>query len=223
VRSTEVLGKAIAQCARPPRVWLNSSTATIYRHALDRPMDEASGEIGTGFSVGIAQAWERAFFEALTPQTRRVALRSAMVMGPQPGGPFIVFRMLARCGLGGRMGSGDQFVSWVHDRDFCRAVEWLIGNESVSGVVNIAAPNPLRNAEFMRVLRQACGMPIGLPATRWMLEIGAFFLQTETELPLKSRRVVPGRLQDAGFAFEFADWAAAAQDVVSRSRVLATA
>jgi hypothetical protein len=146
-----------------------------------------------------------------------------MVMGPQPGGPFIVFRMLARCGLGGRMGSGDQFVSWVHDRDFCRAVEWLIGNESVSGVVNIAAPNPLPNAEFMRVLRQACGMPIGLPATRWMLEIGAFFLRTETELPLKSRRVVPGRLQDAGFAFEFADWAAAAQDVVSRSRVLATA
>lgn len=223
VASTRVLGLAIAACARPPRVWLNSSSATIYRHAEDRAMDEASGELGSGFSVDVVRAWESTFFEARTPHTRRVALRTAMVMGPQAGGPLEVFLRLARFGLGGRMGPGTQFVSWLHDVDFCRAVEWLIAHDTIDGVVNVAAPNPLTNAEFMRVLREACGAPFGLPATKWMLEIGAIALRTETELPLKSRRVVPRRMLDAGFEFEFDTWASAAPDLVRRSREVAHA
>lgn len=208
VESTRVLGDAIAQCDRPPRVWLNSSTATIYRHSLDRPMDEATGEIGPtpeakdAFSVAIAQAWEKTFFDAATPNTRRVALRAAMVFGADADSVFGVLRNLTRRRLGGRMGTGQQFVSWIHERDFCRAVEWLIDRDDIAGPVNLAAPHPVANAEMMRLFRELCGVRIGLPATRWMLEIGAFFLRTETELILKSRRVIPGRLLDSGFRFE---------------------
>ena len=216
VVSTRLLGAAIAGCTRPPRVWLNSSTATIYRHAEDRPMDEATGEIGVGFSVEVAQAWEAALAEADLPATRRVALRAAMVMGPQAGGPFVVFHRLARLGLGGTMGSGSQYVSWLHDDDFCRAIEWLIEREDFSGAVNLAAPTPIPNRDFMRDLRRASGAWIGLPATRWMLEVGAVFLRTETELPLKSRRVVPTRLLDAGFTFHHSAWPAAAEEIVAR-------
>jgi len=216
VVSTRILGEAMATCARPPRVWLNSSTATIYRHAEDRPMDEATGEIGSGFSVEVAKDWEAALGEAHLPATRRVALRAAMVMGPQAGGPFVVFHRLARFGLGGTMGSGNQYVSWLHDEDFCRAIAWLIEHEDFSGAVNLAAPNPIPNRDFMRDVRQANGSPIGLPATRWMLEIGAFFLRTETELPLKSRRVIPTRLLDAGFTFQHPTWLEAAKEIVAR-------
>lgn len=214
--STRVLGQAIAKSSAPPRVWLNSSTATIYRHAEDRPMNDETGEIGSGFSVGIALAWEQEFFATEVPRTRRVALRTAMVMGPQPGGPFVVFHRLAKLGLGGTLGSGRQMVSWLHDEDFCRAVKWLIEHDDISGPINVSAPNPLPNREFMREVRQAAGVPFGLPATRWMLEIGAVFLRTETELPLKSRWVLPSRLQAAGFEFEHPTWPDAAREIVSR-------
>jgi uncharacterized protein (TIGR01777 family) len=216
VDSTRVLGKAIANCSVPPCVWLNSSTATIYRHAEDRPMDDKTGEIGSGFSVGIALAWEKEFFAANVPQTRRVALRTAMVMGPQPGGPFVVFNRLARFGLGGTLGSGRQMVSWFHDEDFCRSVQWLIERDDVTGPVNVSAPNPLSNREFMHEVRRASGAPFGLPAARWMLEIGAVFLRTETELPLKSRWVVPSRLEAAGFKFQHPTWPEAAREIVGR-------
>jgi uncharacterized protein (TIGR01777 family) len=217
LKSTAALGAAIAKCEQPPKVWLNSASATIYRHALDRPMDETTGEIGSGFSVDVCQRWERAFFDAPTPATRRVALRAAMVFGPGSGGVFEAFHRIVRMGLGGTLGRGEQFVSWIHERDFARAVEWLIARDDVSGVVNLASPNPLPNHEFMRVFRQACGMRIGLPAACWMLEIGAFFLRTETELLLKSRRVVPGRLRDSGFTFEFPELRAALSDIVRRA------
>ena len=213
VDSTRVLGEEIARCPKPPRVWLNASSATIYKHTSTTPMDEA-GETGATpsakdeFSVEVIRQWESALDAAWTPATRKIALRITMVFGAA-GGVFPVLRRLARFGLGGRMGSGRQFVSWLHIADFLRAVEWLLAQEDFSGPVNLAAPNPLPNAEMMQLLREAVGMPFGLPATEWMLEVGAVFLRTETELILKSRRVVPGRLLAAGFQFEFPEMRAA--------------
>lgn len=227
VRSTRVLGEAIAHAAHPPALWINASTATIYRHALDRPMDEHSGELGGNesgapstwnFSIDVARSWERAFFESPTPQTRKVAIRSAMVMSPDRGGVFDMLLRLVRFGLGGAAGSGRQYVSWVHDADFLTAIEFLIAHAELDGVVNVSSPEPLPNREFMRVLRRAWGAGIGLAASRWMLEIGAVFLGTETELILKSRRVVPARLLEAGFQFGFPSWGEAAGDLVERWR-----
>jgi uncharacterized protein len=143
-------------------------------------------------------------------------LRSAMTMSPDAGGIFDTLLGLVRRGLGGQAGGGRQFISWIHEEDFVRAVRWLIDRDRLDGVVNLASPHPLPNAAFMRVLREACGVPIGLPATRWMLEIGAIFMRTETELILKSRRVVPRRLLDDGFVFTHAEWADAARDLCQR-------
>lgn len=227
VESTHAIGQAIENANHPPRLWLNASTATIYRHALDRPMDEITGEPGGSesgappewaFSIDVAKAWEQAFFEASTPGTRKIAMRCAMVMAPTQGGVFDVLLKLVRLGLGGAMGSGQQFVSWIHDADFLRAIDFVIANESLDGPINICAPNPLPNRDFMRTLRQVYGARVGLPAAKWMLEIGAFFLRTETELLLKSRRVIPTRLLDAGFKFAYPDWSSAANDLVQRWR-----
>ncbi len=217
LHSTAAIGAAIAQCAQPPRVWLNSSSATIYRDARDRAMDEATGDIGTGFSVDVCQQWEQAFAAAVTPHTRKVALRTAIVFGHGSGGPFEAFHRLVRLGLGGRQGDGAQYVSWIHSEDFARAIVWLLEHEELSGAFNLAAPQPLPNHEFMRAFRQACGQPIGLPAMEWMLEFGAFFLRTETELLLKSRRVVPRRLLESGFQFNFPDWRAAVDNLVKHA------
>jgi uncharacterized protein (TIGR01777 family) len=227
--STRVVGEAIGRAARPPRVWLQAGTATLYAHRYDAPNDEASGiirETEPGFSdtwnfgLEVARSWERALNEAATPHTRRVILRTGLVMNPDPGSVFGVLLGLVRWGLGGRMGDGLQFVSWIHDEDFVRAAEFLIRREDISGPVNLVAPNPVPNAGLMRGLRRAWGMPFGLPAAEWMLEIGAFFLRTETELLLKSRRVVPGRLLDAGFGFKFPVWSEAAADLCERWRWL---
>jgi uncharacterized protein (TIGR01777 family) len=226
VESTRLVGTAIAQAARPPRAWLQMSTATIYSHRYDAPNDEATGILGGEepgvpdtwrFSIDVARAWEAAA-EVPTPGTRKVLLRSAMVMSPDRGGIFDTLLGLVRLGLGGRAASGRQYISWIHDADFVAAIRWLLGHEEVVGAVNLAAPHPLPNAEFMRALRAAWGMPVGLPSTAWMLEVGALVLRTETELVLKSRRVVPGRLTAAGFTFEFPDWPAAARDLCARRR-----
>ena len=227
VLSTRVVGQAIAAAARPPRVWLQASTATIYAHRYDAPNDERTGILGGNesagpdswrFSIEVARAWERAFKEARTDGTRKVALRSAMTLSPDAGGVFATLLRLTRRGLGGRAGDGRQFMSWVHEADFVAAVRWLIARHDVQGVVNVAAPQPLPNAEFMRILREAAGVPFGLPATRWMLEVGALFMRTETELILKSRRVVPARLVDSGFRFAYPDWPSAARDLCQRAR-----
>ncbi len=227
VRSTLVLHEAIARLETPPAVWLNASTATIYRHALDRSMDEATGELGGdepgapdtwNFSIEVAKAWEKAFFSAETPRTRQVALRSAMTFSPDRGGVFDVFSKLVRCGLGGTTRPGTQFISWIHEVDFIRAVEFLIASPSISGPVNLASPHPLPNAEFLRILRNAWGSRVGVTTWPWMLEVGTFLLRTESELVLKSRRVVPGRLLDAGFTFSYPTWEQAAPDLVARSR-----
>lgn len=225
--STRIIGRAIAQAARPPAIWLQASTATIYAHRFDAPNDEATGILGGNepdapdtwrFSIEVATAWERACDEAVTPGTRKVLMRSAMVMSPDRGGIFDTLYRLVRRGLGGPAASGRQYVSWVHDRDFIAAVRFLIARDDLAGPVNIASPNPIPYEEFMRILRRAASVPIGLPATRWMLEIGAFLMRTETELVLKSRRVVPGRLLAAGFGFAFPDWPTAAADLCRRRR-----
>ncbi|MFI6938681.1 TIGR01777 family oxidoreductase [Streptomyces sp. NPDC050418] len=227
VDSARVVGEAIAAAARPPRVWLQMSTATVYAHRHDAANDEAHGIIGGAesgipdywaYSVKIAQQWERAQAEAATPATRKVALRAAMVMSPDAGGVFRVLSRMTRLGLGGPVGGGRQFVSWIHEHDFVRAVEFLIGRDDIEGPVNLAAPEPLPHRAFMRELRRAWRVPVGLPATKAMAEVGAFVLRSDTELLLKSRRVVPGRLTDAGFTFSYGTWDAAAAELVARTR-----
>jgi uncharacterized protein (TIGR01777 family) len=226
VKSTRAVGRAVAESPTPPRVLLQASTATIYAHRYDATNDEATGILGGAepdapetwrFSIDVATAWERAAEEAIVPRTRKVLLRSAMTMSPDKGGVFDTLLTLVRWGLGGRSGDGRQYVSWIHERDFVRSVYWLIEHD-LAGPVNVASPNPLPNAEFMRALRQAWGTRIGLPSPRWLLEIGTFLMRTESELILKSRRVVPGRLLDSGFKFEFPTWAEAARDLCARWR-----
>jgi hypothetical protein len=225
IQTTQILNRVIGSLNNPPAVWLNASTATIYRHSLDRPMDETTGELGGNepgapdtwnFSIEIAKAWEEAFFSTPTPRTRKVALRSAMTFSPDPGGVFDVFLNLVRHGLGGTNGSGNQFVSWIHETDFIRAIEFLIANQDFAGVVNLASPHPLPNRDFLRAFREAWATRIGLPTTSWMIEIGTFLMRTESELILKSRQVIPGRLLAAGFEFSFPHWPAAARDLVFR-------
>jgi uncharacterized protein (TIGR01777 family) len=229
VETTRLVGEAIRRSSAPPRIWMNMSTATIYRHCFDRDQDESTGEIGGkepdaptswAFSIKVATAWEEAFFSAPAPTTRKIALRAAMVMSPDRGGVFDTLLRLVRFGLGGASGSGKQYMSWIHDQDFVRSIDFLITREDFNGVVNLASPHPLPNGEFMAELRKAWGAKIGLPATEWMLEFGTFFLRTETELVLKSRRVVPGRLLAGNFHFEFPDWRTASTDLVSRWKAI---
>lgn len=227
LKSTKVLGDAMAQAWKPPTVWLQASTATIYAHRFDAANDEATGIIGGSepnapdtwrFSIDVVTNWERAFNESPTPLTRKVLLRSAIVMSPSIGAPFDVLLRLVRFGLGGSIGNGKQFVSWIHEQDFVRAVLWLIEHRELDGPVNLAAPNPLTNAEFMSELRAAWGISFGLPASVWMLEMGAFLLRSESELALKSRRVIPSRLLKSGFTFNFPTWPKAARELCARWR-----
>lgn len=227
IHSTRLLNEVVAGLHRPPRLWINASTATIYRHALDRPMDEAHGELGGNepgapdtwnFSIDVAKAWEAAFFSTATPRTRKIAIRSAITFSPDRGGVFDVLLGLVRHGLGGRQGDGTQYVSWIHEADFVRAIDLLIARQDFTGTVNLASPNPLPNCDFMRALRDAWQIHVGMPCPGWMIEIGTRLMRTESELVLKSRRVVPGRLLAAGFQFLFPEWPAAARDLVSRWR-----
>jgi uncharacterized protein len=227
VGSTRVVGQAIARAKRPPSAWLQASTATIYAHRYDAPNDDESGILGGAeaeasdtwrFSIDVATAWERALDEADVPGTRKIKLRSAVILSPDRGGIFDTILGLVRKGLGGTACDGKQYVSWIHDEDFVRAVYWLLDRREMTGSVNLASPNPVPNRDFMAALRRAWGVPIGLPASRWMLEIGAVFMRTETELLLKSRRVVPSRLLGGGFTFRFPAWPDAAGDLCARWR-----
>lgn len=227
VNSTRVIGHAIRELARPPRIWLQASTATIYAHRYDAANDEAEGVLGGlepqvpgswRFSTSVASAWEQAIDEAPAPHTRKVKLRAAPVMSPDRGGIFDTLLTLVRRGLGGTVGDGRQYVSWIHERDFCRALSFLVGADDMAGAVNVSAPEPVPNAEFMRILRRSWGTRLGLPAAGFVLEMGAWLFGTETELVLKSRRVTPKRLLERGFAFDFPNWGAAAQDLCRRWR-----
>lgn len=238
VETTEELARAIRACVAPPRLWVNSSTATIYRHADDRPMTEAAGELGTGFSVGVATAWEHEFFSAELPETRRVALRMAIVLGD--GSALLPLIGLVRVGLGGtqhdgrwfstaarraagtfhefRTRGGRQRFSWIHIADVFGIIQFLRRRPELDGVINAAAPNPSDNRTVMRTLRGQLRMPFGLPVARWMLELGSIAIRTETELVLKSRWVVPERLLSAGYEFRYPELGPALHAILAERR-----
>ncbi len=201
LEATRVLGEAVKSCVGPPALWINAASATIYRHSLDKEMDEFTSETGTGFSVDVCQKWEKSFNEIELPFTRKVILRTSIVLGKD--GPFKPLKMLTKLGLGGGQGSGQQYFSWLHEKDFVGIVDYIISNPSMKGAYNVTAPKPIPNTEFMKALRHAVGIPFGLPMPKWLLEFGAVLIGTETELILKSRRVVPKRLLDAGYQFQF--------------------
>ena len=201
IESTKILNKAVLNCKNPPKHWLNSSTATIYRFSLDKQMDETDGEIGNDFSINVALSWEKAFFKTETPNTLKTALRTSIVLGKN-GGAFIPLKTLAKIGFGGQQGKGNQFISWIHEEDFVNAINFIIQKEII-GVINIVSPKPIRNYNFMKKLRKAVGFPFGIPMSVFLLEIGSFFIRTETELVLKSRNVIPKKLLENGFKFKF--------------------
>ena len=203
IDSTKILNDAILQCENPPKHFINSSTATIYRHSEDTEMDEYTGEIGNDFSMNVAKTWEKTFYEVETPKTLKTAIRTSIVLGKN-GGAFIPLKRLTQLGLGGKNGNGSQFVSWIHEKDFARAIEFII-EKKLSGSINVVSPKPIRNYEFMKKLQKAIGIPFGLPISKSLLEFGAKIIKTETELVLKSRNVIPKRLTENGFEFEFGD------------------
>jgi uncharacterized protein len=239
IDTTRELSAAIAACANPPPLWINSSTATVYRHAEDRAMTENTGEIGTGFSVGIATAWEHELFADDLPATRRVALRMAIVLGN--GSALVPLIRLARCGLGGaqldgrwfraasrvaagtfhefRARGGRQKFSWIHIADVMGIIEFIRAKPQLVGVINASAPNPVDNVSLMRTLRHVLGVKIGIPTPRFLLEVGSALIRSETELVLKSRWVVPQKVLDAGYLFEFPDLEPALVQIVNERKI----
>lgn len=234
VETTRQLAAAVLACEKPPTLWVNSSTATIYRHADDRPMTEVAGELGAGFSVEVAKAWESAFFESELPSTRRVALRTAIVLGR--GGALVPMFRLARFGLGGpqfdgrwfstaarraagtfhasRSRGGRQKFSWIHVDDVVGIILFLVDHPQLDGIVNVSSPNPSDNRTVMRTIRRVLGIRVGFPSFRWMTELGAIAIRTETELILKSRWVIPERLSAEGYDFRYPNLEGALQQIV---------
>ena len=211
---TALLGSVIAGMENPPKLWINVTSATIYRHAEDRPQDEETGEIGCGFSIDVCRQWEETFFNTNTPDTRKVALRMGIVLGRKDAA-FPRLLNLVKCGLGGQQGDGQQYVAWVHEQDAAKCTKWLMNHEELNGVVNCTAPEPVKNAHLMKIIRNAYGVPFGLPAPAWLLELGAKVIGTETELILKSRWVLPKRLLDSGYPFLFSKAEHAVKDLLS--------
>jgi uncharacterized protein (TIGR01777 family) len=212
--AVEVIGKAIAQCTLPPALWINASSATIYRHALDHPQNEYNGEFHDGFSVQVCKLWEKTFYDQPAPSTRKIALRMAITLGT--GGVLIPYFNLLKFGLGGQQAGGKQMYSWIHIEDTCRMIEWIEAHDNLTGTFNCSSPNPVTNKEFMATLRRATGHIVGLPAFEWMLRLGAPMIGTEVELVLKSRWVVPARIMESGFQFKFALLKDAFADIISK-------
>jgi uncharacterized protein (TIGR01777 family) len=212
---TTLLGTVIAKLKNPPNLWINVASATIYRHAEDRPQDEDNGEIGNGFSIDVCRQWEESFFNTQTPQTRKIALRMSIVLGGADGA-FPRLLNLVKFGLGGMQGNGKQYVSWVHEYDAAQCTEWLLKHPEFEGVFNCTAPTPVINSTFMSIIRKAAHVAIGLPAPAWLLSIGALIIGTETELILKSRFVLPKRLTDNGFTFRYPDAKSAIVNILSK-------
>jgi uncharacterized protein (TIGR01777 family) len=211
--TTQILGNALLECKNPPSLWINSSTATIYRHAEDRPMTEENGDIGSGFSVSVAKAWEQVFFAFQLPKTRQIALRMAIVLG-ENGGVITPFKNLVKFGLGGVQGSGNQQFSWIHVEDLFSIILFLQEKEELSGVFNCSSPQPITNRELMSQFRAAMNRKVGFPSPPWLLKVGAALIRTETELILKSRWVIPERLERAGYHFKFNQIDRALQDIL---------
>jgi uncharacterized protein len=212
---TELLGMVIHDMYEPPKLWINLSSATIYRHAEDRPQDEETGEIGSGFSVDVCNAWEYAFNKFETPKTRKIALRMGIVLG-RSDSVFPRLLNLVKMGMGGKQGNGRQYVSWVHELDAARSTEWFADHPELQGIFNCTAPVPIKNADLMHTIRKAYGIPFGLPAPKWLLAIGAVVIGTELELILKSRWVLPKRLLDSGFVFKFNNAGGAVKDILKK-------
>ena len=212
---TRLLGKVIRTLKTPPHLWINVTSATIYRHAEDHAQDEWNGEMGTGFSVEVCQQWEAAFFETATPATRKIALRMGIVLGAEDG-VFPRLLRLVKCGLGGKQGNGRQMVSWIHEQDAARTTEWLLQNKTPDGIFNCTAPKPISNAELMRTIRTEAGKNMGIPTPEWLLECGARLIGTETELILKSRWVLPTRLLKSGYPFLYPDVQSATRAILQR-------
>jgi len=214
VLPTELLGRVINEMFEPPKLWINVTSATIYRHAEDRPQDEGTGQIGSGFSVDVCNAWEAAFRKYETPKTRKIALRMGIVLGRKDG-VFPRLLNLVKLGMGGRQGNGQQYVSWIHEHDAARITEWLLNHREMSGIINCTAPIAIQNGRLMQLIRNIYGTPYGLPTPKWLLELGAIVIGTETELILKSRWVMPKRLTDSGFKFQYENAGAAIHDILS--------
>ncbi len=211
---TALLGSVIAEMENPPKLWINVTSATIYRHAEDRPQDEETGEIGYGFSIDVCRQWEETFFNTNTALTRKIVLRMGIVLGRKDAA-FPRLLNLVKWGLGGKQGDGEQYVSWVHEQDAAKCTEWLMNHRELNGVVNCTTPEPVKNAQLMKIIRNAYGVPFGLPAPAWLLELGAKVIGTETELILKSRWVLPKRLLDSGYPFLFSKAEHAVKDLLS--------
>lgn len=225
IDSTRVIGEAISQSQKPPKLWIQMSTATIYDHSFGPPHDENSDRIGKNqdrypyvwrHSTSIAIHWEKTLFSFKTPLTRKVAVRLAFVISPKKKGYFDILRSLAKRGMGGPVAGGKQYVSWIHYIDFIRAIECIISHKEISGIINVGSPHPLPQKELMSKLRSVCGINFCFPITKWMSEIGALFMKTDTELVLKSRMVVPKRLLSYGFRFKYPHWEDALSDMKKR-------
>jgi uncharacterized protein (TIGR01777 family) len=216
--TTKILGNALIKCNNPAPLWINSSTATIYRHAEDRPMTEDNGEIGSGFSVDVAKEWEHSFFSFQLPHTRQIALRIAIALGSD-GGVITPFKNLVKFGLGGVQGSGNQRFSWIHIEDLFAIILFLKDKEELNGVFNCSSPDPVSNRELMEQFRKAMHVKFGLPSPKWLLHLGAFLIRTEPELILKSRWVIPERLERAGYTFKFNKIDQALQQILNTQKL----
>ena len=214
VLPTILLGKVIQKLTNPPKLWINVTSATIYRHAEDRPQDEETVEIGYGFSIDVCRKWEDTFFKTNTPLTRKIALRMGIVFGHSDGA-FPRLLNLVKFGLGGKQGDGEQYMSWIHEQDAAKCTEWLLQHGDITGIISCTSPEPVKNDIFMANLRQIYGIPVGLPVPVWLLEIGAALIGTETELILKSRWVMPKRLLDSGYVFLYPKVEHAIKDILS--------
>lgn len=202
IDATKIIGEAINKCTTPPPLWINASTATIYRHSFDKAMTEKNGEIGDDFSMTVAKEWEKAFFEAETSHTRKVVLRISLVLG-YDGGVLPILSTLSKFGLGGKHGSGKQMFAWIHIKDLIKIIDFVVTNKNLSGIFNCTAPETIDNRQFMKTLRTVVKMPFGIPTPEFLLKIGTFILRTEPELILKSRYVYPKNLLDEGYQFEY--------------------
>ena len=212
---TKALGTAITQLIHPPKLWINASSATIYRHAMDRPQDEYTGEIENDFSVQVCKQWEQTLYSQRTPFTRKVALRMAITLGA--GGVLIPYFNLLKFGLGGKQGTGKQMYSWIHVEDTCRMIEWLFEHEELEGTFNCSSPNPVTNETFMSCLRKVTGTTFGMPAYKWMIKLGTVIIGTEAELILKSRWVIPVKILETGFQFQYENLEDALQAIIDKA------
>lgn len=213
VQSTLALGEAIAQCQHPPRLWINAGGTSIFGHSREK-QGEADRPSGIGFLADVSREWEAAFERSIAPATRKVLLRISGVLLREGGmlEPLIRFSKLA---FGNRIGDGEQYLSWIHEIDFVRIIEWIIVNENISGTVHACSPNPVNNQHFMQVIGEALGGRHLLPIPKWLAVLGAWLIGTNAALILDGNKVVSKRLSDAGFEFVFPELEQAIWDIIT--------